>query len=273
MRIAIFLFLTIFLSSYTLAQDSTLFVIVSCSEGVMVDGKVVNPGQFIDSKSKEIVIPKDGYAGVITNEGYALYLTKSGSLKKQSNAIKKNRLNVPFTNVCRPPQPLEIVNEYELSSSSLPSQDSTIVLVKDNSKKGTPYFVQYLNMFGEILDVDTLSENYAIVNCKERIGQENFLMFKIKSNAKEATREYFLKQANPIFLTQLNFDISRIPSNSPDKRLFEIAIYQLNHFYYDQLFKLYQVERDNFQSQNIFLTKYIDQEKKKYQFELFDFHK
>jgi hypothetical protein len=271
MRILIFIFLLSFLPSQIKGQDSPLFVIVSCSEGVMLDGKAVSPGQIVDANSNQLTIPKKGYTGVITNEGDALELNESISVSRIIERANLENHPKPIHDGGGTWQAIEIIRDPKTLYSEI-AGDSVLLVLKDNIKKGPPYIIDWRNEFDEKLLLDTISNNWKTYSAKKIIGKEELVLMQVK--VKEGyTQLYSMKSPAQKSKSKLKFDLSRIPQDSSNEKEFQLAIYHLNHFYYDQLFLLYQLERYNYQPQNKIFANYITQQKKKYQFHLFDFHK
>lgn len=271
MPVLIFIFLLSFLPSQVKGQDSPLFVIVSCSEGVMLDGKAVSPGQMDDANLKQFEIPKNGYVGVITNEGDALELKESIQVSKIIEKANIENHPPPIHDGCGSLQTIQIVSDCHTFYSEVIG-DSIFLALRDNIKKGPPYIIEWRNQYDEKLFVDTIFNNWKVYATNKLIANEKFVLMKVRAKKRE-TEMYPLKSPTLPTRNKLSLDLSHIPSHSFDKKLFEIVIYQLNHFYYDQLFLLYQLERSNYQPQNKIFANYIAQQKMKYQFELFDFHK
>jgi hypothetical protein len=74
MRILLLLFVSI---QVAFSQSDPLFKIISCSEETLLDGIQVEPGQLVYASSAKLQIPKNGYAGIITIDGYAFKFTNS----------------------------------------------------------------------------------------------------------------------------------------------------------------------------------------------------
>jgi hypothetical protein len=276
MRILIFIFLLTFLPSQAKGQDSPLFIIVSCSEGVMLDGKAVSPGQMVYANSEKILIPKNGYAGVITIDGYTYELKKTIRVERVSDNVQRKiqpKINWSMGTVCpNPVEEGEIIGVPENQYANILG-DSILLMLKDDTKISTPYIIELKNMLDKFLMIDTLSNNWKVYNVRKLLSAEGALLISMKEKKDKGTQQYLLKSSTENSKIKLTFDLSRIPRDSPNENVFRLAIYQLNHFYYDHLFCLYQLERSHYQSQNNLLLNYIGQQKKKYQFELFDFHK
>jgi hypothetical protein len=273
MRFAIFLFLILFPSIQTWGQGSALFVVVSCSEGVMLDGKAVSPGLIADANSNQLIIPKKGYVGVITYEGFAFELLESIRVGDLINKIRRENRpkKILFNSPLAHPIQFEIISAPENRFANVVG-DSILLALKDSAKVRPTYIIEFKNMFDNVLSIDTVFNNWKKYGVRELLSKEEAGLIQAKTGKRE-TQQYLLKNPAEILKSKLTFDLSRIPQNSPNEKEFRLAIYHLDHFYYDHLFLLYQLERSNYQPQNKIFSSYITQQKKKYHFELFDFHK
>jgi hypothetical protein len=271
MRIAIFLFLILILSNQTSGQDSPLFVIVSCSEGALLDGKLVSPGEMVSANSVQLTIPGNGYAGVITREGYALELNRSIQVKRVVDQARgKNQLKMEKKHRT-PGAEFETVGIPPHKYAEMDG-DSILIAIKDKNKIGPPYIIEWIKINGLIVETETIYRNWEVKSIKNLMKLDTIL-FRVKGSDRFSIELGLLKPPNDNGSEKLKFDLSQIRRGLPDEIVLRLAIYQLNQFYYDHLFCLYQLERSNYQPQNKIFSNYISQQKKKYQFELFDFHK
>jgi hypothetical protein len=278
MRVPIFLFLILFLSLQTRGQDSPLFIIVNCSEGVMLDGQAISPGEMVYSTSVSFIIPKEGYLGMIGNNGFVMRFQNSFLVKKLVENLqktKKPKLRATGVMGIGDLVEAEFIGSASLQYGELVG-DSILLAIKVNHHAKPPYFIRFLNLFEDLIETDTISGNWRVYNVRKYLNKDSAILFVAKNatNTYNYTPEEYLKSASDNSKRKkLNFDLSRIPKNEIDQLIYKIAIYDFNLYFYDQLFLLYQLERSNYQPQNKILTHYINQLKKQYQFELFDFHK
>jgi hypothetical protein len=271
MRVLIFIFLLSFLPNQVKGQDSPLFIIVSCSEGVMLDGKLVSPGQIVDANSKQLTIPRKGYAGVVTIDGYAMEFNGTVSVSRMNGEVRWHyRPRIGAVYACGPFGPYVITAPENQLGDIL--GDSMVVAIKDKAGAEQSYVIEVLNMFDQILRRDTSAGNWKIIEVGSLMQNEEAILFGAKSKRENLYEQHLAKRSSFARKDKALYDISRIPQTSTNKE-YLLAVYQLNNLYHDLVFLLYQMERSNYQSQNKIFSNYIDQQKKKYQFELFDFHK
>lgn len=236
-----------------------------------MDGIEVKPGQLVDVNSTELTIPTKGYAGIITTGGYALELRESIPVSKIiERAIDENH-PPPVHDGCGSGLAIKIVSDCRRYHSHV-FGDSILLLLKDNIKKGPPYVIELRNQFDKKLLVDTLFSNWKAYSLSKIMGKEKFLLIQVKAKKWE-TEPHSIRLPLKTAKEKLEFDLSRIPADFQNEKCFISAIYYLNQFYQDHLFLHFQLERVNYQPQSEIFSNYLAQQKKKYHFELFEFHK
>lgn len=237
----------------------------------MLDGKAVSPGQMVDATSKQLTIPNKGYAGVVTIDGFAEEF--NGTIRI-SDVLREVRLG-------NRPRRGAIYTDYDdISVVSMPGNqfafilgDSILLAIKDYRKTGYPYyFMDIINMFEDYRKCDSVIGNWKAIEVGNFIRDDEAILVGAKLNFYDKSRGYLIRIMPPALKARVLFDISRI-SELLTKNELLLAVYQLNELYHDQVFLLYQLERSNYQPQSKIFANYIAQQKKKYQFELFDFHK
>ncbi len=272
MRTPIFLLLLLSLSTQVKGQDSPLFVIVSCSEGVKLDGQDVSLGQQVIRNSGELTVPRRGYVGVINNEGLAFELTNSISVKSVVDKVHAENNRILFGARYRESE-IEIIGRTNNLYSQVVGDSILLALlwIDRQRQSNISCTVKFLNMTDQSLREEMTVHNWKTIEIKSLLESDDVL-FEIKSIGVMQREHFSVKSPEEDSKNKLKFDLSRIPQDISNEKEFQLAIYHLNHFYYDHLFLLYQLER-SYQPQNKIFSNYIAQQKKKYQFELFDFHK
>jgi hypothetical protein len=254
-------------------QNVPLFVIVSCSEGVMLDGKVVSPGQFFSDSANKLKIPKEGYVGIVTNEGYS-YLFKSKisiKTKRISKYVFKRKYSAKLRGMAIHESPIRLIDDTHFHASYLMGDS---ILLGWWPTKSKIVQVKFTNMHDRVLRIDSAKTNWVLLNVKELFNMDSTVILSLYENDTKNFRsaQYLIKRPSGSRLTFLSFDLDRI--QFVDNRLFlKMVLFELYDLFYDHLRALYQLERSNYQPQSKIFANYINQLKKKYQFELFDFHK
>ncbi len=228
--------------------------------------------------STSFTIPKEGYLSMIGDNGYVMRFEYSFLIKKLVENLKKTKK--PRLRATGPIGLGDLVNAQIVDfpgSFQYPYLigDSILLAIKVNHHAKPPYIIQFLNLFDEVIETDTIFGNWKTFDVRRFLNKDSIILFQAKDIDNEwHTNQSLLKSATENSKTKkLSFDLSRIPQNEDDQLIYKIAIYDFNFYFYDQLFLLYQLERSNYQPQNKIFSNYIAQQKKKYQFELFDFHK
>jgi len=249
-------------------QDSPLFCIVTCSEDVLLDGNNVQPGQLVYSQSTELSIPRNGYVGVITNEGRAFTYKESISVKSVVQDVRHKNMTRMVTN-----SNIEIVGAPRTRDAVIEG-DSILVALKGNFGVGPPYIINIFSIFDQDILTDSINENWKLMNVRGLLAEYEAVLVKAKSeNENRSSYEHVIKRIRKDQLGQLNFDLSRIPENHPNKYVMKIAVYELNHLYYDHLFHLYKHEISPKASNEGFFKNYLVLLREKYHFDQFNFKK
>lgn len=257
------------LLSIAYAQNDTLFVVASHSEGVLVDNNAAQIGQLVYSNAEQLTIPKGGYALVVLKKGHAYRFTSSTSIKRIQDRIKgldKSRLSFG-------PRGCGITN-FELMGAptnqySGIAGDSILVAIKTNHDRvKPPYKIQLTDMFGKVLFADSTVANWRTCDVKYLLAAEKFLLFNV--SAKGFSAEHLLKCISDENKKVLNSELVRV-TNAGASELLKLAVLELNDLYYDHMFLLYKLTRSNYQPENEILSEYLSRLKKKYEFDLFNF--
>lgn len=264
MRVIIFLIL--FLTSPLVkAQSNLLFKIISCSEGVTLDGVEVKPGLIVYDNSIKLEIPKKGYAGVITIEGYAHKLGKSIKVKSINGAAKySNRESKPFWGGAT----------YRMDDFTIigaPSNqfaqilgDSVFFLFKSNYNKNPPFIGIFSNMFDDVLLSDTIKSNWKIFGVGDLLKKEGAILFTIESN-KYRSERILIKRSEKLN-ANLNLDLAGIQNDLIAK----LAIYEISKLYYDHLFQLYKIETTKNLNLDPISAAYLAKRREKYQLDQYN---
>jgi len=266
MRVIIFLIL--FLTSQLAnAQSYPLFKIISCSEGVTLDGVEVKPGLIVYDNSIKLEIPKKGYAGVITIEGYAHKLGKSIKVKSINGAAKySNRESKPFWlrgaiisidyfTVIGAPQ-----NQFAQIMG-----DSVFFHFRSNYNENPPFTGIFLNMFDDVLLSDTLKGNWKIFDIGDLLKKEGAILFRIESS-KNKSIQYLIKSGDQKLEAKINFEINRVHNDLIAK----LALHELNNLYYDHLFQLYKIETTKNLNLDPISAAYLAKRREKYQLDQYN---
>lgn len=256
-------------------QDSPLFCIVTCSDDVLLDGNKVVPGQLVYSHSKALFIPEDGYAGVVSNEGYVYKFLKSILIKKVIKKVHQKNMPSRYYGAVHRGNwgGLEVVGAPSNQFSSIEG-DTILIAIIDNTSIGPPYSIEFTNMFGDVLLIDSISKNMELRDVRSLLDKNNKVLYSIKPRIKNSTTDPFLiKKPSPNAVTQLQFDLSRMPEDWKNNGILKIAIYELNGFYYDHLFQLYKLEKSKQVMNDAFFTNYLTTLKEKYHYDQFEFYK
>lgn len=265
MRIIISLIL--FLSSFiTIAQSKPLFKIISCSEGVMLDGVEVKPGQVVYSNSKGLKISRKGYVGIITVAGDAVKLTKSESISDILFSNNDDPIKNTGTVVIH-----DGPSVHEIYPDGMDILgDSIFIGLKDRDFVGPPYLFDRHNVYGEYLLTDTLTKNWNVWSIADLIPNDKKLLYNIRGMNEKVANDSFAgvrKAEDNKKVRKLQLDISRLDINDWISRA---AVFELEGFFYDHIFCLYKVASTNSEvdpsSMNYFLK-----QKEKYNFNKFDF--
>ncbi len=223
----------------------------------------------VDASSKQLTIPKKGYVGVVTMEGYAIRFKKSVKVSEVNDSVIE-QINSPRGSVYTCGQEIRIISA-PINQYSFVLGDSILLAIDERREAGSPYALVVKSMFDEVLQQDSLQQNWKVLNVKNLMLTEEAILIQCRSKENMSSIKLIRKMLREEG-AQFNYDFSRIPPSTSGKE-FALALYQLNNLFYDHAFLLYQLERSNYQPQNKIFANYIAKQKKKYQFELFDFHK
>jgi hypothetical protein len=221
------------------AQPKPLFKIVSCSEGVMVDGVGVEPNDVIYSDSKKLEIPKGGYAGVITKEGYTGLFHRRVSVKLIPESIRYNlepRLK-GYGAVHRPIRYFEIAGEGSHNHSELYG-DSILIAFKCNCNDKPPFGVTFFNLFDEVKATYQIAHTWSIFSVRSLLEDEPALLFQIRSESRNSDLSLMIKKINDRTKVQMDFDSQRL-TQAPVSLL---ALFEINKLFFDHLYQLYKIE-------------------------------
>lgn len=268
------------ISLYAYGQNEALFVIASHSEGVLLDEAPAYVGQLVYSTSKQLTIPKKGYALLILRKGYAHKYTRSISIKQIKNDIiafdgfDKQRLTFGRYPYGHSPN-------YQISLIGVPQNqfanifgDSILIAIKSNNNRiRPPYKIQFSNMFGDVLSSDSINTNWKVYGVKAPLllPKEKHMLFQVTGNG-ISSNEQFIRLLEDARVNPLKESIAQI-INSGSSDLLKVAIFEDNNLLYDQMFLLYQLTRANYLPENEVLADYFNALKRRYNFELFDFRK
>lgn len=259
MRVIIFLIL--FLTSQLAnAQTNPLFKIISCSEGVTLDGVEVKPGLIVYPNSIKLEIPKNGYAGVMTIEGYASSLKESEMVKSINGKAKPFLVGsviheTPYFTIIGAPS-----NQFAQIAG-----DSVFLCFKVNYKIDPPYIVKFLTMFDEVVLSAAIESNWMIFDIKRLLENEPAILFQLSSNAYQSENILF-KKINQELLSKVRLEITRIP----DDLIAKLALYELNKLFYDHLFQLYKIETTKNLNLDPISAAYLAKRREKYQLDQYN---
>lgn len=256
MRILLLLFVSI---HFAFSQGDPLFKIISCSEGVTLDGNEVIPGQIVYSNSIKLEIPKKGFAGVMTTEGYAAILTKSFKAKLVNWSIeyanRETRSSAVIATVPWFTIPGQFSNQFSYISG-----DSVFFGFKANYKMDSPITAKFLTMFDEVVLSDTIESNWKVFNVNKLLENEAAILFELSSNTFTSEKILLVKIKKEL-LMKVKFEIARIQ----DDLIAKLALYELNDLYHDHLFQLYKIETTKNLNLDLISTAYLAKRREKYQ--------
>lgn len=252
-------------------QDA-LLVIASHSEGVLVDNAPVSVGQLISSNTRKLLIPKNGFAVVITKHG-SHKLTKSLSVTAAVKEVKEladPSKQVGFTIVERPNK-VNLIGMPSHSSAHI-FGDSILIALKPNYDWiKPPYKIQFADLFGSTLSSDSIHSNWKVFSVKSlfTLSKEKHFLFEVKGHDFNV-EERLVKRIEDTRVKPLNDALSAV-TYSGSSEILKLAILESNNLQYDHTFLLYQLTRSNYKPENEILAAYFNGLKEKYNFDLFNF--
>jgi len=263
MRILLLIFISI---HFAFSQGDPLFKIVSYSEGVLLDGIPVKPGQFVYPTSLKLEIPKRGYAVVITKEGYAGKLIRGMKIKSVNESVEYYKRERPkLTSPGGHQAPIDLVGNPNHQESDI-LNDSIFLAISDRTVVGSPYFITFKNLFEEVIFSDTIKTNWAIYYLPSIIKDEIGLLCYITTPIEDKNFYYF---DNPKLIRRVD-----LKSNDKIEIYFKgvrsyneidlAALYEINGFIYDHLFQLYKIKRNNLKLDYV-AKAYFERRVEKYQ--------
>jgi hypothetical protein len=271
LRFQILLFYTSLLTA-ACAQNDAVFIVASYSEGVSVDDTPVQVGQLVSSNSKQLSIPKNGYALIVVKGGYPLKLTKSIPINRVENRVQsdsKSRLIFGPAIVCHFPG-IDLIGTPTNQYSDL-AGDSILIAIKPIYGGGKPpYKIEFTDMFGTVLSSDSTVANWRVYEVKRSLTQHQFLIFNV--SGKGFGGENLIKLLPDERKKSLNAELAQV-TNSGSSALLKLTIFEHRKLYYDHMFLLYQVTKSNYKPENKILEAYLNRLKEKYEFKLFNFQK
>ena len=260
MRILLLLFVSI---QFAFSQGDPLFKIISCSEGVTLDGNEVIPGQVVYSNSMKLEIPKKGFAGVMTIEGYAAILTKSFKTKFINWSIEYSKKESWHRDVYSI-QDFKIQGDFGNQFAQI-SGDSVFFAFKVNYKMDSPITAKFLTMFDEVVLSDTIESNWKVFNVNKLLENEAAILFELSSNTYRSEK-ILLRKINIELLSKVNLEIARIQ----DDLIAKLALYELNDLYHDHLFQLYKIQTAKNLNLDPISAAYLAKQKEKYQLDQYN---
>lgn len=268
MRFAIFLFLMLFMSIQTWGQEP-LFLVVDFSAGVTIDGRAPKIDEIVDGTSKEIFIPKNGYTLIIAREGYVYSITKSISIDKVEKKVKRAFRPRATGAVLRSFYEIELIG-VPLNQFAEVLGDSILIAFKFNYiKPNPPFVIEYKSMFDEVLNSDSISTNWKTP--KVNLYNQDAVLFDVR-NSKYHSKVHLIKRMNDEHKRKLTVELSKVEELRRSE-IIKLVIFESYGFLYDQTFLLYRLTVSDYKPENVFLQAYVERLRKKYHFELFDFHK
>ncbi|MBX2897862.1 MAG: hypothetical protein KF763_20640 [Cyclobacteriaceae bacterium] len=266
-----FVFALLLINLQAFAQPKPLFKIISCSEGVMVDDELVNPGDIIYSNSNKIDIPQTGYLGILSVEGYPHLLTKKARV-----AVVDERIRVITENertgvgsIHRPiPNPFKLVGALTNEFNEVYG-DSILIAFKCHYNDSPPFKITFVNMFDEIVDEYEVNQTWKVFSTNALFRKETALICQVSTEERTGHIELFppIKKVRPALKKRIDFDIQRLggPGKDPASLL---ALYEINRLTLDHIFQFYKTEASN-ERLNLdeFLAAYLARTREKYRLE------
>jgi len=236
-----FVFALLLINLQAFAQPKPLFKIISCSEGVMVDGSQIKSGDVIYSNSNKFVIPKTGYVGILTIEGYAHLLTKETEVATLNNQIKTRmeKEKRGFGAIHRSmPNPFKIAGGATNQYSEIYG-DSVLIAFKSYYEDEPPFKITVFDMFDHLMFEVQIDQSWKFFSTDSLLKNETAIIFQISSNRVNRNALLFLiKKLSPSKKKVLDFDFDRL-STHPVALL---AFFEINKLFYDQIFQLYKIK-------------------------------
>jgi len=262
----IFIFLSIIISQ-SYGQDNPLFKIISYSEGVLLDGIPVKPGQVVYSNSIWLEVPKKGFVGVITIDGYSHELKRRIKVKSINREAKdSNHESKPFWyGAAIPSIPRFSIIGVPSNQISQIAGDSVFFGFKVNYEMDPPFTAKFLDMFDKILLLNTLESNWGVFNINTLIENEPAILFELSSNT-YTSEKILLKKINPELLSKVKLEIAKIQNDL----IARLALYELNHLNHDHLFLLYKIETTKNLNLDPISSIYLAKRREKYQLDRYN---
>jgi hypothetical protein len=262
MRFSLFILAVTSISAF--AQPKPLFKIISCSEGVSVDGTQIIPGDIVYSNSNKLNIPEKGYLGILTIQGHTHLLTKSSKVVAVDKEIKARveRRSRGIGAIHRPiPDRFKIAGDANIRNSEI-FGDSIIIAFKSHYKSLPPFKLTFLNMHDERISEYEINQTWKVFSTDTLFKREEAIMYQISSGNKTENEILpFIKKITPTRRQRLNSDFQRLNKNA----VMQLAFFEINRLYYDHIFQLYKMETSKTELVlDEFLSAYLARTKAKY---------
>ena len=241
MRYLLALFITLVFGTPSFSQDDVLFKIITLSFGVNVDGGAVAVGDEITGKSKMISIPKNGYLGIVTADGY-LYELRSSMAVAEVNPFIKSKQLIPTGAKNRPyPMPLDIPLGMAPPRAFLLGDSLFITWEEDQEKDrlvGINYSIKFRNRDDEVLSEQEIDHNWLLANMNQLLTDNEYVLLDIQSK-KTRSSGYVVVRRFKDDDQKIRDDIGRLGEH-PDPAMLCAAL-DLNNFSHDRNFVLYKM--------------------------------
>jgi len=260
----------IFINSICSAQDK-FFQIIAFKGNVLVDSLPVTCGQKIDASSQLMLIEKDGYAAVLTSQGYAFQLgrgkhkVKSILAQTHSNLIRvKDSRGVGA--VHRPyADPIKILSVDEFHEYAYLGGD-TLTIVWQAQTGISTYSVILTDMLDKIL-VDTTVFGNTVTIPVPNIFKDKALLFQVKAG-KLSSKQMFVKASQDY--KDFRFDASCASGMSLiERELLLAGLCEVYNLYYDQIHHLHNLYVYSKKTGIEILHPYYQRMLKEHDFEIF----
>jgi hypothetical protein len=267
----LFVVLVLTISSVGLASAQQLFKIITYSDGVKLDGKAVKPGQIVTAKSISLVIPGNGYVGVINKDGWLLELKKSMKVNAV-NAFVASKFANEAQPVSRDGWELKFPMAPPHAKSSIYGDTLFLYWLNWNHHEfevpsNIMFTLKIENQFLEVIDSVATKNNWAKLNVKNILDKQPSVIIEASgSNPRQSSEKHQMKR-DTTQLSKIDHDLKGIPP-SADQLFYETAIYQLNDLAYDQQYVLHKIARCREVPADKFLGMYYRKLYAKYRWDL-----
>lgn len=222
------------------SQNEVLFKVITLSYGTNIDGNVIGVGDDVTAASKNIIIPKDGYLGVVTADGFAYELRNSIAVA-DVKAFVKGQQPVPTGAKLRTQRSYLNIYPANAAYGIVIYGDSLFMSWEEDLEKnrvaGIEYELKIGNRYDSELDSKTLEHNWIVIDLKPYFQLDDRVGILILSKKTRATGEASAKHETT-FPQKLQTDLERLNDHHDLAML--CAVLELNKAVHDRNFVVYK---------------------------------